>query len=228
MRYVETGRLARRSRRERHGDAGQQLHRHVLPTMDAAVRPCDASDFPRIPTTRLMGAARDKIEAHVEGVKAQQAEGAAAAASLVIEKDFGVTKVAIYDRGFVRVSKMMTPLTPYEKLRSIKFEQQTQDRSGVGQVWAGGPLASSQRRTLSLTIATDRKVHTLVTEHQMLSGNEKAGLALEAAGNSVLGVLRDATPMQVSVANPPGHLCPAGHRGSDQEVGRPAPGRHPD
>lgn len=147
--------------------------------------------------------ARDKIEAHVEGVKAQQTEGAAAAGSLVIEKDFGVTKVAIYDGGFVRVSKLMTPLTPYEKLRSIKFEQQTQDRSGVGQVWAGGPLASSQRRTLSLTIATDRKVHTLVTEHQMLSGDEKAGLALEAAGNSVLGVLRDATPMQATVANSP-------------------------
>ena len=147
--------------------------------------------------------ARDKIEVHVEGVKAQQTEGAAAAGSLVLEKDFGVTKVAIYDGGFVRVSKMMTPLTPYEMLRSIKFEQQTQDRSGVGQIWAGGPLSSSQRRTLSLTIATDRKVHALVTEHQMLSGDEKAGLALEAAGNSVLGVLRDATPMQVTVANSP-------------------------
>jgi hypothetical protein len=98
---------------------------------------------------------------------------------------------------------MMTPLTPYEKLHSIKFQQQTQDRSGVGQVWAGGPLSSSQRRTLSLTIATDRKVHALVTEHQMLSGDEKAGLALEAAGNAVLGVIKDATPMQVSFSTPP-------------------------
>ncbi len=95
--------------------------------------------------------ARDKIEAHVDGVKSQQAEGAAAAANLVVEKDFGATRVAIYDGGFVRVSKLVTPLTPYEKLRLIKFEQQTQDRSGVGQVWAGGPLASSQaaRRVLS-------------------------------------------------------------------------------
>jgi hypothetical protein len=37
----------------------------------------------------------------------------------------------------------------------------------------------------------------------MLSGDEKAGLALEAAGNAVLGVIKDATPIQVSIANPP-------------------------
>ncbi|MDN5746734.1 MAG: SHOCT domain-containing protein [Nocardioidaceae bacterium] len=98
---------------------------------------------------------------------------------------------------------MMTGLTPYEQLKSIKFQQQTQDRSGVGQVWAGGPLSSSQRRTVSLTIATDRKVHTLVTEHMMMSGEEKAGLALEAAGNGVLGTIKDAIPTQVSVVNPP-------------------------
>ncbi|MBM7508517.1 hypothetical protein JOE61_002331 [Nocardioides salarius] len=98
---------------------------------------------------------KGKIEAQVDSKKAQAADGAVAAGDRTIQKEFGFTKVEIYDNGFVRVSKMMTPLTPYEKLHSIKFQQQTQDRSGVGQVWAGGPLSSSQRRTLSLTIATD-------------------------------------------------------------------------
>ena len=146
--------------------------------------------------------ALDKVEAQVDSKKAQAAEGAAGAGSRAIQKQFGFNTIEIYDGGFVRVSKMMTPFTPYERLKSIKFQQQTQDRSGIGQVWAGGPIASSQRRTLSLTIATDSKVHTLVTEHQMLSGDEKAGLALEAAGNAVLGTIKDATPTQVSVVNP--------------------------
>jgi hypothetical protein len=147
--------------------------------------------------------AKDKLEAQVDSKRAQAAEGAATAGNRTIEKQFGFNTIEIYDGGFVRVSKMITPFTPYEKLQSIKFQQQTQDRSGVGQAWAGGPLASSQRRTLSLTIATDRKVHALVAEHQMLSGDEKAGLALEAAGNTVLGSIREATPTQVSIVNPP-------------------------
>jgi hypothetical protein len=37
----------------------------------------------------------------------------------------------------------------------------------------------------------------------MTRSEDKAGMALEAAGNAVLGTVKDTTPMQVSVVNPP-------------------------
>lgn len=141
--------------------------------------------------------ARDKIEAQVERVKAQQAEGAAGAGNLVIEKSFGTSTIAVYDGGFVRISKMlntMTPLTPYEKLRSIKYSEQVQDRGSFSNAAYRLPGASKQKRTVYLTIATDRKVHTLAAEAGALGGEVKAGMALEAAGQAALNAVGSAAP----------------------------------
>jgi hypothetical protein len=148
-------------------------------------------------------AAIEKVEAQVESQKAEQAEGAAQAGSLVIEKQFGLSRVAIYDGGFVRVGKgglnALTSLSKYEKLKAIKYTEAVQDRSAVGKAWSGGAFSSSQRRTLHLTITTDRKVHTLSTEFEMLSNHHKAGMALEAAGQAVL----DSRGSTVAVPNAP-------------------------
>lgn len=133
--------------------------------------------------------ALDKVEGQIESQKAQHAASAARAGNLMIQKSFGTSTVAIYDGGYVRVSRVLnsvTPLTPYEKLRSIKYLEQVQDRSGIGYALQGGPIASRQRKTITLTIATDRKVHALKTESQMLSNDDKAGMALEAAGRGIL------------------------------------------
>jgi hypothetical protein len=51
-----------------------------------------------------------------------------------MQKSFGTSTIAIYESGFVRVSKVlnsMTALTPYEKLRSIQYSEQVQDRGSV-------------------------------------------------------------------------------------------------
>lgn len=148
----------------------------------------------------------DKVQAQVDNQKAQQAEGATKAGNLTIEKQFGLSRVAIYDGGFVRVGRgglnMLTALSPYEQLKSIKYAEQVQDRSAIGAAWKG-PLASKQRRALSLTIVTDRKVHTLSTEGEMLSGDDKAGRALEAAGQVILDELRSTPANAVSSVSAP-------------------------
>lgn len=148
--------------------------------------------------------AKDKIEAQVDNKKAEQAAGAAKAGNRAIQKQFGSRTIAIYDGGFVRISRLleMTPVTPYEQLKSIKYGEQVQDRSAFGAAWSG-PLTSKQRRTLSLTIVTDRKVHTLSTEGVMLSGDDKAGRALEAAGQAILDDVRSAPGSPVSGPAPP-------------------------
>ena len=148
----------------------------------------------------------DKVQAQVDNQKAQQAEGATKAGNLTIEKQFGLSRVAIYDGGFVRVGRgglnMLTALSPYEQLKSIKYAEQVQMRSTIGAAWTG-PLAAKQRRTLSLTIVTDRKVHTLSTEGDLLSGDDKAGRALEAAGQVILNELRSTPANAVSSVSAP-------------------------
>lgn len=148
--------------------------------------------------------AKSKIEAQVDTKKAQAAEGSAAAGNLVIEKDFGVNTVAIYDGGYVRVSKLMTPFTPYEKLKSIKFTLHTRDQSPGGRAVASAltlglsSFTSPEDQKLSLTIVTDKKVHTL--SNPAGSGVDiKKGYALEAAGQAVLDG-QSATASQQSAA----------------------------
>ncbi|MFC5179399.1 SHOCT domain-containing protein [Nocardioides taihuensis] len=149
----------------------------------------------------------DKIEGQVEKQKRQTAENEAQAGSLVIEKQFGTSTIAIYDGGYVRVSKVlntMTPLTPYEQLKSITYREQVQDRSAVGSALYKTPFDSKEKRTISLTIATDRKVHTLSTEKDWSNRADKSGMALEAAGRAVLDALGAAAP----VAPPPAPAAP--------------------
>lgn len=147
---------------------------------------------------------RDKIDGQIESAKAQQAEGAAAAGNLVIQKSFGISAIAIYDGGYVRVSKLLggqdiAPLTPYEKLGSIEYGERVQDRGSFKNAAYRFPGASKQQRSLDLTIATDRKVHTLTTEKEVLSSDDKAGRALAAAGQAVLDSLASATAAGPSV-----------------------------
>ena len=150
--------------------------------------------------------AKDKIEGQIESTKAQHAEGAAAAGALVIQKSFGTSTIAIYDGGYVRVSRVlnsMTPVTPYEKLRSIKYLERVQDRGSFKNAAYRLPGASRQQRSLDLTIATDRKVHTLTTEKEVLSSDDKAGRALEAAGQAVLDALGSSSaPAPAEAAQP--------------------------
>lgn len=148
----------------------------------------------------------------VEQAESQYQNGLATAGPLVLKKTFGATTVEVYEHGYVRVSAMMTKGTPFEKLRSIKYTQQVQDKSAGGRAIAGAAtmglnyLASKEKRTLFLTIATDRKTHTLSTEGDMLRLDDKAGLGIEAAGQGVLAAA--AASPQVIV-----HTAPAASQG---------------
>ena len=128
---------------------------------------------------------------------------------LVRSAQFGTNTVEIYERGYVRVGMFLTAKSQFEKLQSIKFTTQVQDKSAGGRaamgVMTGGLnyLGSKEKRVVFLTIATDRKMHTLQAEGGMTRSEDKAGMALEAAGNAVLGIMKDATPAQVNVVNQP-------------------------
>lgn len=131
-----------------------------------------------------MGDAINRAAAEAEERKAANE----ATYGAVVKKGlFGVKTVEIYETGYVRVGVLLTGKSPYEKLKSIKFTQQVQDRSAAGHLWSSGGLGSKEKRVLLLTIATDRQVHTLSTEGQVGRSEDKLGLALEAAGSSVIG-----------------------------------------
>lgn len=149
--------------------------------------------------------AKMKVEGQIENAKAQHAEGAAAAGNLVVEKTFGTSTIAIYDGGFVRVTVLrgMTPFTPFEKLRSIQYRETVQDRGSLSNVAYRLPGASKQKRTVHLTIATDRKVHTLTSEAGPMGGDVKSGMALEAAGRAVLDTSASMETARGAAAAPP-------------------------
>ena len=50
-------------------------------------------------------AAVGKVEAQVENQRTQQATNEAKAGNLLVEKQFGSSRVAIYENGFVRVGR---------------------------------------------------------------------------------------------------------------------------
>lgn len=131
--------------------------------------------------------ARDKIEGKVEAQKSQLEAGKAQAGNLVIEKKFGGHDVSIFDGGFIRIGSGF--LSPYEKLKSIQYRQQTRDKSTSEMVGTFG-LASKERIECSLAIVTDRKVRTLKGTVGFLQPDDKNGMALEAAGQAVLDSLR--------------------------------------
>ena len=131
----------------------------------------------------------------------QLAESNTANYGVVVKKgEFGFKTVEIYDSGHVRVGLLLTKKSPFEKLKSIKFSHQVQDRTRAGHLWTTGGLGSREKRVLLLTIATDKQIHTLSTEGQIGRGEDKLGLALEAAGNSVLAT--DPPPTAITQVSP--------------------------
>ncbi|AXT86262.1 hypothetical protein C6I20_14445 [Aeromicrobium sp. A1-2] len=138
--------------------------------------------------------------------KERLAQNLATYGTPTMSKVFGGSTVEIYDGGYVRVSPLMTGKTPFEKLRSIEYSFQVQDKSAGGRAVAGAMvmgvnyLGSKEKRFAFLTIATGAKVHTLKTKAGMTRTEDRIGMALEAAGNAVLDTVKSATPMQVTLA----------------------------
>lgn len=149
--------------------------------------------------------ALDKVEGKIGDQKALYEEGLAKAGNLSIEKNFGPWKVSIYDAGYVRVassdSRSLKPawMIPFEVLKSITYREQVEDRSALEKGSNLG-FGSPQKRRLSLTIATDRKVHTLTHEKTMMDSADKSGMALEAAGQAVLGTAGATSPSSAAPA----------------------------
>ena len=151
-----------------------------------------------------------KLRAAKEAQK--QAELAAfrqRAGNLVKSGSFGGKSVEIYDKGFVRVGFIITSNTPLEELRSISYRRNSRDKGSggraLGAIATGGLnlLASGEKVEAFLSIATSAKVHQL-SSSQAMSWEEKAGMALEAAGQSVIDMKRHAAPVPaVSPRNDP-------------------------
>ena len=151
-----------------------------------------------------VGATMKRAYSEAQAASTQLAESNAANHGAIVKKgQFGLKTVEIYDAGYVRVGLLLTQKSQFEKLKSINFSLQVQDRSGVGHLWASGGLGSREKRVLLLTIATDKQIHTLSTEGEMGRSEDKLGLALEAAGNSVLADLnREPAPTVITQAAP--------------------------
>lgn len=115
------------------------------------------------------------------------------AGDLIEMASFGGRTIEIYDGGYVRVLSLLGWNAPFEKLRSIKYSHQVQDKSAGGRALASfatlgvSRLASNEKRVLFLTIATDAKVHTLKTTGGMTRLDDQAGKKLEAAGQAIIG-----------------------------------------
>lgn len=82
--------------------------------------------------------------------------------------------------------------------------------SAPGLAMAGvAHLASNEARKTFLTIATDRQIHTLTNQRHngvmktSNKGHNEVGLALEAAGNAVLGIVEVPTPDPVVTSPTP-------------------------
>lgn len=145
---------------------------------------------------------KQRPKREVEQKQRQAAETNAANASVPKPDDagdriemasFGRRTIEIYDGGYVRVLSLLDWNAPFEKLRSIKYSHQVQDKSAGGRAlasiatWGVSRLASNEKRVLFLTIATDAKVHTLKTTGDMTRLADQAGKKLEAAGQAIIG-----------------------------------------
>jgi len=162
-------------------------------------------------------AAADAQAANAERARKEaeaQAASAQAAGNLVDKAVFGGQTVEVYEGGYVRVGAFLTKKSPYEKLRSIKFSHQMQDKSSGGRAMAamatGGlsRLTSKEKRVLFLTIATDRQVHTLQATGGMGRTEDKAAMKLEALAQSVLDSSPTAPPVVVQVSAPETVVAP--------------------
>lgn len=122
------------------------------------------------------------------------------AGNLVTKQSFGGSTVEIYDGGYVRIATFISRSTPYERLRSIKHSFQVQDKSAGGRITAGlltsgvSLLTSKEKRTIFLTVATDKRTHSLKATGGMGRGPDKVALSLETAGRGVLDTLAVSGP----------------------------------
>lgn len=129
-------------------------------------------------------------EAQSRALQARESAG-----NLVTRQSFGGSTIEIYDGGYVRVAALISTTTPYEKLKSIKHSFQVQDKSAGGRAIAGmataglNYLASKEKRTVFLTLVTDKRVHSLKATGGMARNVDKTALGLETAGRGVLGGL---------------------------------------
>ena len=132
------------------------------------------------------------------------------AGTLVKKGAFGGKTVEIYANGFVRVGFLITANTPLEELRTITYRRNSRDKGSggraLGALATGGLnlLASKEKVQAFLSIATDTKVHQL-SSSQAASWEEKQGMALEAAGQSVIDMRRhgSASPAAPNEPTPP-------------------------
>lgn len=101
----------------------------------------------------VKNAAAEKMAAREEGIRKQD-EDAQAAGRLVTSGVFGTSTVEIYENGFVRVAfwpegvsgagpKSIEKKTPYERLRSIKFNQPDQVQPSGGASGLEGALGTT-------------------------------------------------------------------------------------
>lgn len=130
-----------------------------------------------------------------EEAEARALEARGPAGDLVSKQRFGGAAIEIYDGGYVRVAAFISRETPYEKLKSIKHSFQVQDKSTGGRLMAGimtggaNYLTSKEKRTVFLTLVTDKRVHSLRDTAGMGRSEDKVALGLEVAGRGVLDAL---------------------------------------
>jgi hypothetical protein len=127
--------------------------------------------------------------------------------NMVADEVFGLRRVRIYDKGFVRVGVLLLSSGPFERLLGIESNIEVSKKSGTGRAVAavmtmGVNLYSPNRRgDAYLTITTDCDVYALHTEPPTDS-DLKAAMKLEGAGKAVLHRLADVEDAQVLVDEP--------------------------
>jgi hypothetical protein len=89
----------------------------------------------------VMKKAAADVKAAAQEQRAQTAaafaEGKEKAGNLAHTAVFGGTTVEVYEGGYVRVGKFLNKSSAFEKLRSVSYTQQVQDKSAGGRAMAG-------------------------------------------------------------------------------------------
>jgi ribosomal protein L7/L12 len=112
---------------------------------------------------------------------------------MLIDDVFAGSSVRIYEKGYVRISKVgvFTSGHPFEKLRLVSSSTDVAKKTGVGRAIVAVPtfgvnlLTENRRGDIYLTIATDRKTHVLHKETPTLEQIKK----MHKLAGAVQGVL---------------------------------------
>lgn len=241
--------------RQRQADVvpvGQMQDQTAVMSAQTPVKP---SVFDRLGSSVMKAVADRKAEK--EERQRRRAELERAAGALVTSGTFGMSKVEIFQGGYVRVvgpSDSSSPTyamkaAPYEKLLSITFVPPGPETAGAGvagtvmqgtavqavtAIAKGGAgimkasapglaitgvahVAKSMAGKSTLTITTDREIHTLTNQVGTLrivkKEHEGVGRELERAGNSVLGVIEAGASVESVPALPSGATGSTGSSG---------------